>query len=81
MYGAQASDGDNWHNDSSKCVEVLNSQLLPLMRYFAYIQVATSEQELWKFYAQITHPRFAIRKVLDPKEIYPVFRELFKKEQ
>ena len=81
VYGAQASDGDNWQKDSAKCVEVLNSQLLPLVRYFAYIQVHPSEQELWKYYEQISHHHFAMRKVLDPKEIYPVFRELFKKEQ
>ncbi len=81
VYGAQASDGDNWQHDSSKCVELLSGQLLALVRYFAYIQVAGSEQELWKYYTGISHPRFAMRKVLDTKEIYPVFRELFKKEQ
>ncbi|MEO5732894.1 MAG: YeaH/YhbH family protein, partial [Rubrivivax sp.] len=30
IYGAQASDGDNWHHDSGRCRELLNDKLLPL---------------------------------------------------
>lgn len=81
VYGAQASDGDNYPDDSQKCVDMLRGQLLGLVRYFAYIQVAASDQELWGLYSRIGHPNFAMRKVLDRKEIYPVFRDLFKKEQ
>jgi uncharacterized sporulation protein YeaH/YhbH (DUF444 family) len=51
------------------------------VRYFAYIQVAKSEQELWDYYRKIVHPHFAMRKVLERKEIYTVFRDLFKKEE
>ncbi|HEU4459481.1 MAG TPA: YeaH/YhbH family protein [Methylibium sp.] len=82
IYGAQASDGDNWHHDSGRCREIVAEQLLPLCRYFAYVQVAEPEQNLWEEYSQIaeTHPHFAMRKVLEPSQIYPVFRELFKKE-
>ena len=82
IYGAQASDGDNWHHDSGRCRQIVAEQLLPLVRYFAYVQVAEPEQNLWEEYAQIaqTHRHFAMRKVLEPSQIYPVFRELFKKE-
>ena len=82
IYGAQASDGDNWHHDSGRCREIVSQQLLPLCRYFAYVQVAEPEQNLWEEYAQLaeTHAHFAMRKVLEPSHIYPVFRELFKKE-
>jgi uncharacterized sporulation protein YeaH/YhbH (DUF444 family) len=82
IYAAQASDGDNWHHDSGRCRELVTEQLLPLVRYFAYVQVAEAEQNLWDEYAQIAaeHPHFAMRKVLAPSDIYPVFRELFKKE-
>ena len=31
IYGAQASDGDNWQQDSSKCRELLDVKLLPLV--------------------------------------------------
>jgi len=82
IYGAQASDGDNWHHDSGRCRQIVADQLLPLVRYFAYVQVAEPEQNLWEEYAQIaqTQRHFAMRKVLEPSQIYPVFRELFKKE-
>lgn len=82
IYGAQASDGDNWHQDSGQCRKILDEQLLPLVRYYAYVQVADAEQNLWEEYAQLTeaHPNFAMRKVSDAADIYPVFRELFKKE-
>lgn len=82
IYGAQASDGDNWHHDSGRCREIVSEQLLPLCRYFAYVQVAEPEQNLWEEYQQIAevYPHFAMRKVLEPAHIYPVFRELFKKE-
>ncbi len=82
IYGAQASDGDNWHHDSGRCREILADRILPLVRYFAYVQVAEEEQNLWDEYAQLatTTKVFAMRKVTEASQIYPVFRELFKKE-
>jgi uncharacterized protein len=82
IYGAQASDGDNWHHDSGRCRELLNDSLLPLVRYFAYVQVAEEEQNLWDEYTQLaeTHKHFAMRKAVEASQIYPVFRDLFKKE-
>lgn len=82
IYGAQASDGDNWHHDSGRCREILNDKLLPLCRYFAYVQVAEEEQNLWEEYTQLVeaHRHFAMRKATEASQIYPVFRDLFKKE-
>jgi hypothetical protein len=82
IYGAQASDGDNWHHDSGRCRELLAERLLPLCRYYAYVQVAEEEQNLWDEYAQLVpqFPHFAMRKATDVSQIYPVFRDLFKKE-
>jgi uncharacterized protein len=82
IYGAQASDGDNWHHDSGRCRELLAEKILPLCRYFAYVQVAEEEQNLWDEYAQLAaeNRAFAMRKVTEASQIYPVFRELFKKE-
>jgi len=82
IYGAQASDGDNWHHDSGRCRELLQNNILPLCRYFAYVQVAEEEQNLWDEYAALAQDAkdFAIRKVTEASQIYPVFRQLFKKE-
>jgi uncharacterized sporulation protein YeaH/YhbH (DUF444 family) len=83
IYGAQASDGDNWHHDSGRCRELLEQKILPMCRYYAYVQVADPEQNLWEEYLRLAEsagPHFAMRKVTEASQIYPVFRDLFKKE-
>jgi uncharacterized sporulation protein YeaH/YhbH (DUF444 family) len=81
IYGAQASDGDNWQQDSTKCRELLENRLLPLVRYFAYVQVADEDQNLWEEYTAVRDawPHFAMQKITAPEQIFPVFRDLFKK--
>jgi len=82
IYGAQASDGDNWQQDSSKCRELLDDKLLPLCRYFAYVQVADEDQNLWEEYTRVrdSNANFAMQKIVTPAQIFPVFRDLFKKQ-
>ena len=82
IYGAQASDGDNWHQDSGRCRELLTDQLLPLVRYFAYVQVAEAEQNLWEEYSAAgrSHTDTSRCARSPTRRIYPVFRDLFKKE-
>lgn len=81
IYGAQASDGDNWQQDSSKCRELLDNKILPLVRYYAYVQVADEDQNLWEEYTRVrdANPHFAMQKICTPAQIFPVFRDLFKK--
>ncbi|MDR2335297.1 MAG: YeaH/YhbH family protein [Burkholderiaceae bacterium] len=82
IYVAQASDGDNYSSDGTNCRNLLVDKILPLARYFAYVQVAEEEQNLWQEYSELLpmFPHFAMRKVGQPSDIYPVFRDLFKKE-
>lgn len=83
IYGAQASDGDNWGEDSPHCRELLADSLLPLCQYFAYIEITDgAPQNLWYEYEklQTAHPgHFAMQRIGDLADIYPVFRELFKR--
>lgn len=83
IYGAQASDGDNWNDDSSRCRELLEQSLLPLTQYFAYIEITDGPpQNLWEEYlkVQAANPgHFAMQRIADASDIYPVFRELFKR--
>jgi uncharacterized sporulation protein YeaH/YhbH (DUF444 family) len=83
IYCAQASDGDNWNDDSPLCRELLSESILPLVQYFAYIEIADSEpQNLWREYEELQagHPGlFAMRRIAGVADIYPVFRELFRK--
>lgn len=83
IYGAQASDGDNWDNDSPICHKILDEELLALCRYFAYIEITPGEpQNLWRQYESLAavHPNFAMQRIESLEDIYPVFRELFRKE-
>lgn len=84
IYGAQASDGDNWTNDSPICHDLLNDRLLPLLQYYCYIEITDrGHQELWQFYEKLveTNPEgFAMRGIEDYADIYPVFRDLFHRD-
>ena len=83
VYVAQASDGDNWDNDSIQCRELLVSKVMPLVQYYAYVEITEGQpQNLWLEYEQVAarHAHFAMQKIESPADIYPVFRELFKKQ-
>ncbi|PWI34942.1 hypothetical protein DI392_01295 [Vibrio albus] len=83
IYAAQASDGDNWADDSPKCKELLETSLLPACQYYAYIEITRrSHQTLWHEYEKLqqTNNHFAMKNIRSVDDIYPVFRELFQKE-
>lgn len=83
IYAAQASDGDNWTDDSPKCHKLLSQNLLPLLRYFAYVEITQSEhQTLWNEYESLIdiYDNFAMQHIRELDDIYPVFREFFRKQ-
>ena len=82
-YVAQASDGDNWDNDSVLCRQMLINTIMPKVQYYTYVEITDGPpQNLWEQYSQVPdhHPNFAMQKIVTPADIYPVFRELFKKQ-
>ena len=85
IYAAQASDGDNWDDDSPLCAQILSEQLLPLVQYFSYIEITPNQhQALWEAYKQLENShqgQFAMAQIRDTGDIYPVFRELFAKDK
>ncbi len=83
IYGAQVSDGDAFGADPEKSRGFLEKELLPLTRYYAYIEVPdmlTPLSTLASSYKRITADHFAMREVRERREIYPVLRDLFKRE-
>lgn len=84
IYGAQASDGDNWNDDSVICYRLLTEKLLPKVQYYSYIEITTRErQALWHAYEQVLSDfpnTFAMRQLQSAADIYPVFRQLFQKQ-
>ncbi len=83
IYVAQASDGDNWNADSPYCLELLQEKIMPLLQYFAYIEIMPRHhQSLWEVYLQVQnrYSNFAMENIDNVVDIYPVFRELFKRK-
>ncbi|MDH3326074.1 MAG: YeaH/YhbH family protein, partial [Gammaproteobacteria bacterium] len=51
IYVAQASDGDNWFDDSSYCREILTEKIMPIVQYYSYVEIKPdSHQSLWHEY-------------------------------
>ena len=92
IYAAQASDGDNAAGDSTRTARLLLDQLLPAVQYYAYIEVGRDSEhgmpgfprgptDLWRTYEQLVMAGagLAMKKVRHRRDIFPVFRELFRK--
>ena len=83
IYVAEASDGDNWNADSPYCLELLREKIMPLLQYFAYIEIMPRHhQSLWEVYTELKkeYAHFAMENIDQVSDIYPVFRELFKRK-
>jgi len=84
IYGAQATDGDNWGSDSEICRELLVNSLLPQAQYYAYVEIARRRpQNMWEAFEQVAAgcDHFAMQHIEGPGDIYPVFRKLMGRQQ
>ncbi len=94
IYAAQASDGYTQSGDARHCVEMLNADIMPLCQYYAYIEILDEREmevfasddsgaELWRAYRTVAEvwPNFATKRISKPADIFPVFRELFRKAE
>lgn len=91
IYIAQASDGDNWDTDDDFSLDILEQKLLPVIQYFAYIQVESELQaqykvehgfhDLYTLYETVVskYDNLNIRRIQQDRDVYPVLHELFKK--
>jgi uncharacterized protein len=92
IYAAQASDGDNSPNDGTTSATLLRDVILPVCQYYAYLEVGSDSDRmqtgfinhktsLWQTYETLQEEgaNLAMRKVNHRREIYPVFRELFRR--
>ena len=84
IYAAQASDGDNWNADSPHCQQLLSTEIMRHVQYYAYIEIMPRHhQSLWEAYSQVSeeYDNFAMQSISAQADIYPVFRELFKRQE
>jgi uncharacterized sporulation protein YeaH/YhbH (DUF444 family) len=93
IYAAQASDGYTQSGDAKRCVELLDTELMPICQYYAYIEILDEREmevfsndeagaELWRAYRGVAEEwnNFVTKRIAKPADIFPVFHELFKKQ-
>ena len=94
IYAAQASDGDNFANDSERCIALLHEAIMPVCQYFAYVEIIDEREthifgstvngtSLWRAYKAVDEkwPNFQMSRIARPADIYPVFRALFTRQR
>lgn len=94
IYVAQASDGDNTHQDNPIVDTTLRTKILPHCQYYAYLEIGhiysddgyggsyERKSDLWDMYHEIhkSFPeKFVMKKANRRSDIFPVFREMFQK--
>jgi uncharacterized protein len=93
IYAAQASDGYTQSGDAKRCVELLESEIMPICQYYAYIEILDEREmevfsneeagaELWRAYRGMAEEwsNFVTKRIAKPSDIFPVFHDLFKKQ-
>jgi hypothetical protein len=78
---AQASDGDNWDDDSELCRDWLEQHILPVVQYYlCRDQRRRTAEPVGRIREAGPRPCPPLRATAHrtPGDIYPVFRELFR---
>lgn len=87
IYVAQASDGDNFGNDSVLLEDVVRDKILPLIQHMAYIEVGGHydgrDSYIMSPYKKLanSHSHLDLALVNEPSDIWPVFQDLFSKNK
>jgi|TARA_Y100000310_G_scaffold46853_1_gene43501 hypothetical protein len=94
-YIAQASDGDNFASDLPLLNEVLVKSILPVVKFYTYVEIAGMYEQsrsfwaaqskgrssMWQMYEELHKlwPNLVSKQIKEAGEIIPVFREFFSK--
>lgn len=91
IYVAQCTDGDNWSGDNRVCKNILVDDLLPIVQYFAYIEVSQYDRSgfvfesfsAWPTYNEVaeTHQNLVCKRIKHQSLVWTVFRELFSTQE
>ena len=82
IYFCHASDGDNTTSDTFDCLKLLD-EILPLIQFFAYIQIGSEDNTLSNMYDDnyiTADDNIDMAFIFGAEDIFPVFRKLFEKE-
>ena len=85
IYAFHCSDGDNWPNDTEKCLDYTN-QLRDLCQLYGYCEIEPNEERIkWtdpdsvlsNIYQTFLGKNFKIVKIEKTEDIWPAFKRLF----
>lgn len=90
VYVAQATDGDNFDNDNEKLLNILTTNILPVVRYMSYIHVTDRKnnyysnfngtgKKLTKNMTELseTQENMIVKEIDDRSKVYKIFRQIF----
>lgn len=95
IYLAHASDGDNFETDNVVVKDILATKLLPLLQYYAYVQInpdyehewnqamQNDSNSLWNVFKTLSDSHKNVSAVIieNEEQVYPVFLKLFERKQ
>lgn len=93
VYMAHSSDGDNWGSDNVVCRDIVENKLLPILQYYAYVQISPDDYEfmsfgdsddsLWSVFEPLSqqYKQVAVAKIAGEEHVYPVFMKLFERKK
>lgn len=86
IFACQASDGDNWPQDSDVALDIMKNHILPVSQYYAYVEIdrrGSKNSDLWPYYSRLAeqYDNMNMSIISDVAEIYPVFHKLFEKRE
>lgn len=90
IYIAHTSDGDMGYDDQNMLVPFIDNELIPLVQYYAYLQVQDSRQysyfekgyeKMYGYLKESVHidKKLNIETAVADEDIFPVLHNLFKK--
>jgi uncharacterized sporulation protein YeaH/YhbH (DUF444 family) len=92
-YVAHASDGDNFGHDNPDVEQLLTSRILPLVQYYAYVQINSDLSPVWRGHIHDPENMWSMFEALkgrhrnldcalveQAKDVYPVFVKLFERK-
>lgn len=93
IYLAHSSDGDNFGHDNQLVHDLVVDKLLPILQYYAYVQINPDSQEhmsfsdadesLWSVFNPLSkkHKHLSTALITTESEVYPVFIKLFERKK
>jgi uncharacterized sporulation protein YeaH/YhbH (DUF444 family) len=82
IYVAHTTDGDDFQNDLEPLQSVLETNILPSVQYYSYVELKATSSDLLPLYQGLAtkHHNISCTNIHDNGDVYPSLRKLFTKK-